>query len=373
MTTAALTQASVPLMGIAAELAMGMFFAPATHVGVVDRVKRKRLTDAKRSEMVAAQHGRCAKCGIRLDRSNTEIDHKWPIAKGGQNWAVNLQALCKPCNLSKGAKLEPVVLDILTGALPQVWTSEIVNRGRDWLTKLEFGKLLEAGNLTGQASALLPFVVISPTTAVLIVGGAVLVVAGFFAVKWLLGHADGERRYVRLAHSLRESLSHLAHHVGGLARHLEGVSEQARRVQSGMGGLARHAGGVAGQVPTRVGHAAIVARDASATHAPTVADHASQLARDASRVSNQVAGTAGVIAGHAGRVAARRVGNAAGQVPGRVGHMASRMPAHVAGTVGGGVASGVGQAQGAMGRIAGAVPRFRRRVSGDVVVGATSA
>lgn len=316
MTTAALTQASVPLMGIAAELAMGMFFAPATHVGVVDRAPRERLTDAARSAMVAGQGGRCAKCGVTLDASNTEIDHKWPIAKGGQNWAVNLQALCMPCNRSKGAKLEPVVMDILTGALPAVLSSEVLQRGRDWLTKLEFGKLLDAGNLTGQASALMPFMVISPTTAILIVGGVVLVVAGYFAVKWLLEHADGERRYVRLAQSLRESLSHLAHHAGRLARHLEGATEQARRLQSGMGGLASHAGGVAGL-------AALKARDASASaHAPTIAHHASRMAHDAGRVSGQVARTAGGIAGHAGRVSARRLGTAAGRVPVRVGNVA---------------------------------------------------
>ena len=358
MTTAALTQASVPLMGIAAELAMGMFFAPVTHVGVVDRAPRERLTDAARSAMVAAQRGRCAKCGVKLDASNTEVDHKWPIAKGGQNWSVNLQALCMPCNRSKGAKLEPVVMDILTGALPAVWSSEVVRRGRDWLTKLEFGKLLDAGNLTGQAGALMPFMVISPTTAILIVGGVVLFVAGYFAVKWLLEHADGERRYVRLAQSLRESLSHLAHHAGRLARHLEGATEQARRLQAGMGGLASQAGGVAG-------HMALKARDASASaHAPTIVHHASRMAHDAGRVSGQVARTAGGLAGHAGRVSARRMGSVAGRVPGHMNHMASRAREVSAGQVPAVAGQAAQLAQGAMGRMARV--RFGRRATGDV-------
>jgi len=364
MTTAALTQASVPLMGIAAELAMGMFFAPATHVGVVDRAPRERLTDAARSAMVAAQRGRCAKCGIPLDASNTEIDHKWPIAKGGQNWAVNLQALCMPCNRSKGSKLEPVVMDILTGALPAAWSSDALRRGRDWLTKLEFGKLLDAGNLTGQASALMPFMVISPTTAILIVGGAVLVVAGYFAVKWLLEHADGERRYVRLAQSLRESLSHLAHHAGRLARHLEGATEQARRLHSGMGGLALRAGSVAGQVPAHVGDVAVRARDTSSSHAPTIAHHASRMAHDAGRVSGQVARTAGSIAGDAGRVSARRMGSVAGRVPGHMNHMASRAREVSAGQVPAVAGQAAQLAQGAMGRMARV--RFGRRATGDV-------
>ena len=358
---------------VGADVVMGLCYRPATHFGIIKKAPKPTWSDAQRQAWIDEAGGRCPKCGVELTLANTDIDHIFPRSKGGPNWGVNLRALCRPCNRIKCDDIELVTFETLRGTVLGDMGAAGFRMAADLMDQVKWSDIVAILARVKRMGGAIVVLAISHKAAILIVGGVVLVVAGVFAVHWLLEHSEGERRYVRLAHSLRESLSHLAHHVGGLARHLEGVSEQARRVQSGMGGLARHAGGVAGQVPARVGHAAIVARDAFATHAPTVADHASQLARDAGRVSNQVAGTAGVIAGHAGRVAARRVGNAAGQVPGRVGHMASRMPAHVAGTVGGGVARGVGQAQGAMGRLAGAVPRFGRRASGDVVVGATSA
>ena len=368
MTDTALPDTPYIIMQIGADVALGLWYWPATRFGIIEKAPKPKWAPAQRLAWIEQAGGKCPKCGVILTLANTDIDHIFPRSEGGTNWGVNLRALCRPCNKSKGRDIESITLESLRGTVFGDLAADSFTLATGLINEMTYREFRKTFEYAKRVAIGIVMFVISHKAAILIVGGVVVIVTGRLAVKWLLGHADGERRYVRLAHSLRESLSHLAHQVGGLARHLEGVSEQARRVQSGMGGLARHAGGVAGQVPARVGHAAIVARDASATHAPTVADHASQLARDASRVSNQVAGTAGVIAGHAGRVAARRVGNAAGQVPGRVGHMASRMPVHVAGTVGDGVARGVGQAQGAMGRIAGAVPRFGRRASGDVVV-----
>lgn len=357
---------------VGADVVMGLCYRPATHFGIIKKAPKPIWSDAQRQAWIDEAGGECPKCGVNLTLKNTHIDHIFPRSKGGQNWGVNLRALCCRCNKIKSDDIELVTLETLRGTVLGDMGAAGFRMAADMIDQVKWSDIVAILAQAKRMAAAIVVLAISHKAAILIVGGVVLVVAGAFAIHWLLEHADGERRYVRLAHSLRESLSHLAHHIGGLARHLEGVSEQARRVQSGMGGLARHVGGVAGHVPGRVGHVAAIARDASSTHVPTVADQASQLARDAGRVSNQVAGTAGVIAGHAGRVAARRVGSAAGQVPGRVGHMATRVPGQVAGTVGGGVVRGVGQAQGAMGRIAGAVPRFGRRASGDVVVAAQS-
>lgn len=50
---------------------------------------------------VFARHGRrCRFCGTE-DR--IELDHVVPFSQGGQDVATNLQPLCKPCNLAKGA------------------------------------------------------------------------------------------------------------------------------------------------------------------------------------------------------------------------------------------------------------------------------
>ena len=55
-------------------------------------------------EIVADQHGLCAGCGQKMDKPS--IDHIVPVIRGGQSERSNLQALCVPCNKSKGAKTE---------------------------------------------------------------------------------------------------------------------------------------------------------------------------------------------------------------------------------------------------------------------------
>lgn len=48
-----------------------------------------------------AQGGKCACCG---KRRTLTVDHITPLAKGGSNWPVNLQMLCKSCNSRKHAR-----------------------------------------------------------------------------------------------------------------------------------------------------------------------------------------------------------------------------------------------------------------------------
>lgn len=52
----------------------------------------------------AAQKGKCAICRVSLGRSY-HVDHIVPIAKGGTHNRRNLQLLCAPCNIAKGAKV----------------------------------------------------------------------------------------------------------------------------------------------------------------------------------------------------------------------------------------------------------------------------
>lgn len=54
-----------------------------------------------------SQCGLCANCKTKLFKSGAKkyhVDHIMPLALGGSNWPHNLQCLCPPCNLSKGAK-----------------------------------------------------------------------------------------------------------------------------------------------------------------------------------------------------------------------------------------------------------------------------
>ena len=50
------------------------------------------------------QYGRCANAQCFADlRTGYHIDHIRAIKNGGSNWPENLQLLCPPCNLKKGA------------------------------------------------------------------------------------------------------------------------------------------------------------------------------------------------------------------------------------------------------------------------------
>ena len=59
--------------------------------------------------VVRAQGGKCAGCKKRFNkRLKPTLDHILPLSKGGGHKRTNLQAMCMPCNSSKGAK-DPLV------------------------------------------------------------------------------------------------------------------------------------------------------------------------------------------------------------------------------------------------------------------------
>jgi hypothetical protein len=48
------------------------------------------------------QRGKCVHCAKSL-RNGYHVDHIVPLAGGGTNWITNIQLLCGPCNVRKGA------------------------------------------------------------------------------------------------------------------------------------------------------------------------------------------------------------------------------------------------------------------------------
>lgn len=73
-----------------------------------NRRARKREVGGKLSTDLAArlfklQRGKCACCHVSLD-GGYHRDHCIPLALDGPNEDWNMQLLCSPCNLSKGAK-----------------------------------------------------------------------------------------------------------------------------------------------------------------------------------------------------------------------------------------------------------------------------
>jgi 5-methylcytosine-specific restriction endonuclease McrA len=61
-------------------------------------------TEADIEALLIAQQGCCAICQIDI-RKRYHVDHIMPLSKGGSNDKSNLQLLCRPCNLRKGAKV----------------------------------------------------------------------------------------------------------------------------------------------------------------------------------------------------------------------------------------------------------------------------
>jgi 5-methylcytosine-specific restriction endonuclease McrA len=61
-------------------------------------------TRADLAAILKAQNYRCAYCDADLRKVKRHVDHIKPLSSGGSNDKTNIQYLCQPCNLSKGAK-----------------------------------------------------------------------------------------------------------------------------------------------------------------------------------------------------------------------------------------------------------------------------
>ena len=68
------------------------------------RVERGKVTNKLRFRVYARDGYRCRKCGRKTN--DLEVDHIYPIAKGGKTTLDNLQTLCHRCNVKKGSNIE---------------------------------------------------------------------------------------------------------------------------------------------------------------------------------------------------------------------------------------------------------------------------
>ncbi len=62
----------------------------------------RKIPTQRRWEVWERDNFTCRKCG---SRKNLEIDHIFPVSKGGDNTIENLQTLCKSCNSKKGNRI----------------------------------------------------------------------------------------------------------------------------------------------------------------------------------------------------------------------------------------------------------------------------
>lgn len=73
------------------------------------------FTAAQVREVYRKQRGLCASCGASL-KDGFHRDHRVPLVAGGSNDITNIDLLCGPCNLRKGAK-DPLVWAAENGRL----------------------------------------------------------------------------------------------------------------------------------------------------------------------------------------------------------------------------------------------------------------
>ena len=67
------------------------------------RVERGKVSNKMRFAVYKRDGNRCRRCGSRYD---LEVDHIFPISKGGKSNFDNLQTLCHDCNLEKSNTVE---------------------------------------------------------------------------------------------------------------------------------------------------------------------------------------------------------------------------------------------------------------------------
>lgn len=64
-------------------------------------MKRKRLTRVEREKVYNRCNGHCAYCGIKMDFKEMQVDHEYPISRGGDDEIVNMLPACRSCNHRK--------------------------------------------------------------------------------------------------------------------------------------------------------------------------------------------------------------------------------------------------------------------------------
>lgn len=79
-------------------------FTPQSRRPVRRHVERALVTPSVRARILERDGFRCRRCGNTPINARLVVDHVVPIALGGKSTEGNLQTLCEPCNVGKGAR-----------------------------------------------------------------------------------------------------------------------------------------------------------------------------------------------------------------------------------------------------------------------------
>ena len=86
----------------------GSFYSDRNVWDAICRVERGKVSNKMRFAVYSRDGNRCRKCGSSYD---LEVDHIFPISKGGKTVIDNLQTLCHNCNVAKSNKVEDGTYD----------------------------------------------------------------------------------------------------------------------------------------------------------------------------------------------------------------------------------------------------------------------
>lgn len=67
----------------------------------MEQIKRRRISAEERKKVFDTYNGRCAYCGTQITLSGMQIDHKKPLAIGGEDEFNNMIPACRSCNKYK--------------------------------------------------------------------------------------------------------------------------------------------------------------------------------------------------------------------------------------------------------------------------------
>ena len=94
-------------------------------------IVRRLFDQYQRNLLYVLARGKCSICGCLLNPADWHADHVIPFSKGGVTHLSNGQALCPPCNLSKGSTPLPTMqpVDYVPGGSSlHTWQMEFIDR-----------------------------------------------------------------------------------------------------------------------------------------------------------------------------------------------------------------------------------------------------
>lgn len=89
---------------------------------VIDgKCNNMRVTKKLKEQIFKDANYQCEYCGVQLTESNSSIDHKIPLSKGGTSDPSNLVAACNKCNMLKADKIIDFLPNPIAKKVAEVW------------------------------------------------------------------------------------------------------------------------------------------------------------------------------------------------------------------------------------------------------------